>query len=63
LLDEPTAHLDPETERDVLDALHRATVGSTVIVATHSAAVARSAGVVWSIDDGAIAVREQLAIA
>jgi len=38
LLDEPTAHLDPATESDVLDGLRRLTVGRTVILASHSAA-------------------------
>jgi ATP-binding cassette subfamily C protein CydD len=38
LLDEPTAHLDPATEADVLDSLHRLALGRTVILASHSAA-------------------------
>ncbi|HVE23375.1 MAG TPA: thiol reductant ABC exporter subunit CydD [Acidocella sp.] len=37
LLDEPTAHLDPAVERDVLDSIKRLAVGRTVILATHSA--------------------------
>jgi ATP-binding cassette subfamily C protein CydD len=37
LLDEPTAHLDPAIERDVLDGLKRLAVGRTVIMASHSA--------------------------
>jgi len=37
LLDEPTAQLDPATEREVLDSLRRLTIGRTVILATHSA--------------------------
>jgi ATP-binding cassette subfamily C protein CydD len=37
LLDEPTAQLDPATERDVLEALRRLTLGRTVILATHAA--------------------------
>lgn len=41
LLDEPTAHLDAETEADVLDGLATFAAGRTMIVATHSAAVAR----------------------
>ncbi len=49
LLDEPTAHLDPAAEAAVIDALKAATRGSTVIVATHSAALARSAGTVLAI--------------
>lgn len=38
LLDEPTAHLDPVTEADVLDSLKRLAIGKTVILASHSAA-------------------------
>jgi ATP-binding cassette subfamily C protein CydD len=38
LLDEPTAHLDPATEAEVLDSLRRLAIGRTVIVATHTAA-------------------------
>ncbi|MBV9655514.1 MAG: thiol reductant ABC exporter subunit CydD [Acetobacteraceae bacterium] len=38
LLDEPTAHLDPATESEVLASLRRLAIGRTVILATHSAA-------------------------
>ncbi len=38
LLDEPTAHLDPGTEREILDSLRRLAVGRTVLLASHSAA-------------------------
>ena len=38
LLDEPTANLDAENERLVLDALARLAVGRTVLIATHSPA-------------------------
>jgi ATP-binding cassette, subfamily C, bacterial CydD len=38
LLDEPTAHLDPATEVEVLDSLRRLTIGRTVILASHSTA-------------------------
>ncbi|RUT35058.1 thiol reductant ABC exporter subunit CydD [Arsenicitalea aurantiaca] len=40
LLDEPTAHLDAETEMAVLDGLQAFAAGRTMIVATHSLAVA-----------------------
>jgi len=36
LLDEPTAHLDPAIERDVLESIRRLAIGRTVILATHS---------------------------
>jgi ATP-binding cassette subfamily C protein CydD len=54
LLDEPTAHLDPQTEREVLLALRAATRDSTVLVATHSAAVVEGADAVWSIESGTL---------
>jgi len=40
LLDEPTAHLDADTEGRVLDSLMSFAQGRTLIVATHAAAVA-----------------------
>jgi ATP-binding cassette subfamily C protein CydD len=52
LLDEPTAHLDADSERDVIEALRRATDGCTVIIATHSFALAAAADTVLAIDDG-----------
>jgi ATP-binding cassette, subfamily C, bacterial CydD len=61
VFDEPTAHLDPDAEAQVIDALHNATQGRTVIVATHSAALARSADTVLSVSDGTIhATREAI---
>ncbi len=36
LLDEPTAHLDPAVERDVLESLRHLAIGRTVVLATHS---------------------------
>ncbi|MFD9325744.1 ABC transporter ATP-binding protein/permease [Streptomyces sp. NPDC060065] len=52
LLDEPTAHLDADSEREVVEALRRATDGCTVIVATHSFPLAASADTVLAIEDG-----------
>jgi ATP-binding cassette subfamily C protein CydD len=54
VLDEPTAHLDQDTEKQIVTALHNATRGRTVVVATHSAAVARSAGVRLQLIDGTV---------
>ena len=44
LLDEPTAHLDPATEADVLDSLRRLALGRTVVLASHSNAALAFAG-------------------
>jgi ATP-binding cassette, subfamily C, bacterial CydD len=38
LLDEPTAHLDPAIEAEVLESLRRLALGRTVILASHTAA-------------------------
>jgi ATP-binding cassette subfamily C protein CydD len=63
ILDEPTAHLDPETESDVLDAVQLAARGSTVIVATHSPEVVRRAAQVWNVEDGSITIDERVVAA
>jgi putative ABC transport system ATP-binding protein len=54
LADEPTGNLDDATGRAVLDLLERLTrgAGRTLVVATHSAAVAARADRVLAIDDG-----------
>lgn len=52
LMDEPTAHLDPLTEAEVLDSLKRLTVGRTVILASHSAAAHAFGGRRLDIRDG-----------
>jgi ATP-binding cassette subfamily C protein CydD len=54
ILDEPTAHLDPDTEEGVLAALRIATCGRTVIIATHSPAVVRNADAHWHLEDTTI---------
>jgi ATP-binding cassette subfamily C protein CydD len=51
LLDEPTAHLDPGTEAEVLESIRRLCIGRTAIVASHAHA-ARSLGRVLEIDHG-----------
>jgi len=57
LADEPTAELDEANEQLVLAALHRLRddFGSTVVVVTHSTAIAESADRVIEIVDGRIA--------
>jgi ATP-binding cassette subfamily C protein CydD len=52
LLDEPTTHLDPGTEADVLDALRRLCVGRTAIVATHARAARGYFGKVLQLSAG-----------
>jgi ATP-binding cassette subfamily C protein CydD len=44
LLDEPTAHLDPATEAEVLTSLRRLAIGRTVILASHAAAAQQYGG-------------------
>ncbi len=51
LLDEPTAHLDPGTEGEVLEAIRRLCLGRTAIIASHAAA-ARSLGRVLEMEHG-----------
>ncbi len=55
LLDEPTAHLDPATEADVLTSLRRLAMGRTVIMASHSAAAHAFAGRRLDLRDGRVA--------
>lgn len=58
LLDEPTAHLDPESADAVADLLADLGRDRVVVVATHDPAVARRADEVWRIDRGELLVRE-----
>jgi ATP-binding cassette subfamily C protein CydD len=52
ILDEPTAHLDPETEAQILDHIFAFAAGRTLIVLTHSATVAARADVVLRMAGG-----------
>jgi ATP-binding cassette subfamily C protein CydD len=54
VLDEPTAHLDQDAEARVIDALQLATLGRTVVLATHSAALTRSADTVVAVLAGSL---------
>jgi ATP-binding cassette subfamily C protein CydD len=59
LLDEPTAHLDPATEAEVLESLRRLTLNRTVILASHSAAAHAFGGRRLDLRDGRAAVPER----
>jgi len=52
LLDEPTAHLDPSTEDEVLEQLLIFSRGRTMIVATHALTLARRMDKVYRLIDG-----------
>jgi ATP-binding cassette subfamily C protein CydD len=54
LLDEPTAHLDPATEQEVLDSLRRLALGRTVVLASHSSAAHGFGGRRLDIRDGQV---------
>ncbi|KAA0017889.1 thiol reductant ABC exporter subunit CydD [Salinicola corii] len=60
LLDEPTAALDPETEREVIAGLTRlAASGRTLVVATHHPAIMAMAGRVLAIKGGRLSTVER----
>ncbi|HTZ72058.1 MAG TPA: ATP-binding cassette domain-containing protein, partial [Acetobacteraceae bacterium] len=61
LLDEPTSHLDPATEAEVLASLRRLAVGRTVIMATHSAAAHAFGGRRLDLRDGKAALAKGVA--
>ena len=54
LLDEPTAHLDAATEAEIITAIRRYAQGRTLIVATHSLAVAGRMDKAWRIAGGGL---------
>lgn len=53
LLDEPTAHLDADSEARLIEAIARACTGRTTIIATHSARLAAIADVVIGLGERA----------
>jgi ATP-binding cassette, subfamily C, bacterial CydD len=61
VLDEPTSHLDPDAEADVIDALRVAARGRTIIVVTHSAPLARAADTVLVVSAGTVRPAQQVA--
>jgi len=55
LLDEPTAALDSESEKLVIDALERVTKGKTVIAIAHRLSTIRNANKIVVINEGVVA--------
>ena len=56
LMDEPTAHLDPDAEEDFIRKLKNLSEGRTIIVASHSEALIAAADTLVSLQPGAEAV-------
>jgi len=54
VLDEPTAALDVETEREIIDSLATALRGRTAIIITHRSSLASIAGQIITLDGGKI---------
>ncbi len=54
VLDEPTAHLDPDAEASVADAIDRLGRGRTVVVISHRSALVEWADVVIELDHGRV---------
>ncbi|GGL00122.1 thiol reductant ABC exporter subunit CydC [Deinococcus radiotolerans] len=52
LLDEPTAHLDPDTEARVLRVIHRECAGRSLLLVTHRPAPLALADQVYRLQDG-----------
>ncbi len=54
LLDDPTAAVDPGTEREIVDAMEAAMVGRTTFVVAHRPAMLRRASRILVLEDGRI---------
>jgi len=54
VLDEPTAHLDAESERAVADAVRRLVAGRTALLIVHRPELARAAGRIVELRDGRV---------
>jgi ATP-binding cassette subfamily B protein len=62
VMDEPTAALDPETEREIVDSLRSTLRGRTAIVITHRASLAAIADQVITLDGGKISAEAFAAV-
>jgi ATP-binding cassette, subfamily B, bacterial len=60
LLDEPTTGLDPSSERAVVDAIRNASVGKTLVMASHRIGVAAIADRVAVVEGGRITALDSL---
>ncbi len=58
MLDEPTAHLDPDTRDAVLDDLLAAAAGRAVLLITHDPAVLPRADRVYTLRDKKVHLRD-----
>jgi ATP-binding cassette subfamily C protein CydCD len=54
ILDEPTAHLDPETEAEVEESLERLQFGRTVLIIAHRLRTVRRADLILVLDGGRV---------
>ena len=54
ILDDPTAAIDPETEREILEAMDRAIAGRTTFIVAHRMSTLRRADLVVVLDKGRV---------
>jgi ABC-type multidrug transport system fused ATPase/permease subunit len=54
VLDEPTAHLDPDAEASIAAAIDRLVAGRTVVVVSHRAVLAEGADAVVRLEHGRV---------
>jgi ABC-type multidrug transport system fused ATPase/permease subunit len=54
LMDDPTASIDPETEREIFTAMHRAIAGRTTLIVAHRLSTLQRADLVVVLDRGRI---------
>src|SRR5262249_47709375 len=57
LLDDPAAAIDPQTEREILEAMQQATEGRTTFVVAHRLSTLRHADLVLVLEEGRIVQR------
>ena len=55
LLDDPTSAIDPETEKEILEAMESAMVGRTTFIVAHRLSTLRRADLILVLDRGRLA--------